>query len=204
MLNSILFYGKTALTDSYKENQSMSHKYKPGEDQVPHFVTITVVEWIDIFSREIYKEIFLECLRYCIIHKGLKVHAWVIMTNHVHLIISSQGNKIADIVRDLKKFTSREIIDMIAYIPNESRRDWMLSIFRFTGSRKKNDSTYQLWQFGYHPVELSSNKMLGQRLKYIHENPVKSGLVWEPCHYKYSSAVDYFGDGKGLLEIEIL
>lgn len=81
----------------------MSSKYKVGESAIPHFVTFTVVGWIDVFSRERYKELFTESLKYCIEHKGLVLHAWVIMTNHVHLIISSDTNKLEHIVRDIKK-----------------------------------------------------------------------------------------------------
>jgi putative transposase len=87
----------------------MSGKYKVGEDAISHFVTFTVVGWIDVFSREQYKELFLESLKYCQENKNMIIHAWVIMTNHVHLIISSKSNKIEFIVRDLKKYTSKQI-----------------------------------------------------------------------------------------------
>jgi len=43
-----------------------------------------------------------------------------------------------------------------------------------------------------------------QRLDYLHENPVRSGLVWEPSHYKYSSAIDYYTDQHGLLPVQHL
>lgn len=78
----------------------MSSKYKVGEDAIAHFVTFSVVGWVDVFSRESYKEIFVNSLKHCQENKGLKLHAWVIMTNHVHLIISSETNKQEDIVRD--------------------------------------------------------------------------------------------------------
>jgi putative transposase len=81
----------------------MSSKYKIGEDAIAHFVTFTVVGWVDVFSREQYKEIFVKSLQYCQQQKGLVLHAWVIMTNHVYLIISSNTNKLEHIVRDLKK-----------------------------------------------------------------------------------------------------
>ncbi len=78
----------------------MSGKYKVGENEVPHFVTFTVVGWIDVFSREAYKETIIESFQYCIDNKGMLLHAWVIMPNHIHLILSSKSNKIKDIVRD--------------------------------------------------------------------------------------------------------
>ena len=93
----------------------MSGKYKVGEDAIPHFVTFTVVGWIDVFSREQYKELFVESLKYCQENKGLELHAWVIMTNHVHLIMSSNTNKIEHIVRDVKKYTGKQIIKAHGY-----------------------------------------------------------------------------------------
>ena len=182
----------------------MSSKYKVGEDAIPHFVTFTVVGWIDVFSRECYKEIFVNSLGYCEEHKGMELHAWIIMTNHVHLIMSSQINKIEHIVRDIKKFTSKQIIKAIQEHPGESRKEWMLNIFSFTGRHNNDNKDFQFWKQDYHPIELNNNEKLKQRLDYLHENPVRAGLVWEPWHYKYSSAIDYYTNEHGLLKIEHL
>jgi putative transposase len=182
----------------------MSSKYKVGEDATPHFVTFTVVGWIDVFSRELYKEILVSSLTYCIESKGMILHAWVIMTNHVHLIISSQTNKIEYIVRDMKKYTSKQIIKAIQENSTESRKEWMLNIFGYTGRHNNSNKDFQFWRQDYHPVELSSTERLKQRIDYLHENPVRSGLVWEPWHYKFSSAIDYYTKEPGLIAIERL
>ena len=182
----------------------MSSKYKVGEDAIAHFVTFAVVGWIDVFSREQYKEIFVNSLQYCQQHKGLTLHAWVIMTNHVHLIISSNTNKIEDIVRDLKKYTSKQIIKAIQENPTESRKEWMLNLFSFAGKNNNNNKDHQFWKQDYHPIELNSAEKSKERLDYLHQNPVRSGLVWEPWHYKFSSAIDYYTNEHGLLKIEHL
>lgn len=91
----------------------MSSKYKPGEDIIPHFVTFTVVGWVDVFSREYYKEIIVNSLAYCQQNKGLILHAWVVMTNHVHLIISTKTNTISNLVRDIKKFNSKKYLKLL-------------------------------------------------------------------------------------------
>jgi putative transposase len=182
----------------------MSSKYKVGEDAIPHFVTFSVVGWIDVFSREQYKELFIESLKYCQENKGMVLHAWVIMTNHVHLIISSNSNKIEYIVRDLKKYTSKQIIKAIQENNMESRKEWMLNIFSYTGKNNNNNKEFQFWKQDYHPIELNSAEKIKQRLDYLHENPVRSGLVWEPWHYKYSSAIDYYTNEHGLLKVELL
>jgi putative transposase len=182
----------------------MSSKYKVGEDTIPHFVTFSVVGWIDVFSREQYKELLIESLKYCQENKGMVLHAWVIMTNHVHLIISSNSNKIEYIVRDLKKYTSKQIIKAIQENNSESRKEWMLNIFSYTGKNNNNNKEFQFWKQDYHPIELNTAEKIKQRLDYLHENPVRSGLVWDPWHYKYSSAINYYTNEHGLLKIELL
>jgi putative transposase len=178
----------------------MSSKYKVMEDAVPHCVTFTVVGWVDVFSRVLYKDMIVESLRYCQEQKGMELHAWVIMTNHVHLIISSKENKLADVVRDFKKYTSKHIVKAIEKNVKESRREWMLSLFCYAGRNNSNNKEIQFWKQDYHPVVLDTFEKYEQRMQYLHENPVRSGLVWEAWHYKYSSALDFYKGEKGLLK----
>ena len=181
----------------------MATRYRFGDNENPHFVTFATVNWIDVFSRERYKEIVVESLKFCIEKKGLVVHAWVIMTNHIHLIIScTEGFKQADVLRDFKKFTAKTIIEEIEKNEEESRKDWMVWMFKRAGARNPNSKTYQFWQQDNHPIELGSLAMMQQKLDYLHENPVKAGIVNEPWHYKYSSGIDYYEDLKGLVPIE--
>lgn len=82
------------------------HGFKIQNQEGLHFITITVVGWVDVFTRTQYKDIIIESLKYCVSSKGLKLYAYVIMTNHLHLIVStSEGNELSDILRDFKKFT---------------------------------------------------------------------------------------------------
>lgn len=124
----------------------MSSKYKPGDDAIAHFVTFAVVGWVDVFSRECYKEILINSLKYCQENKGLKLHAWVIMTNHVHLIVSSDTHKIEHIVRDLKKYSSKQIILAIQENTSESRKEWMLNLFGYAGKNNNNNTNFQFWK----------------------------------------------------------
>ena len=169
-----------------------------------YFATMTVVDWIDIFIRPKYKHIILDSFSYCQREKGLKIHAWVLMSNHLHAIIRSEGAlPVSDIVRDFKKFTSKEVLKELAKDPLESRRDWMLSHFRFAGNCDKKATNYRFWQDGYHPELIYSYDFFLQKLEYIHNNPVKQEIVCKPEEYLYSSAIDYAGE-KGLLEIDII
>ena len=183
----------------------MSVKYKTGDDQLPHFITFSVVDWIDVLTRNEYKDILVESLKYCIREKGMRLNAWVIMTNHVHLIMSSKaGFKISDILRDLKKYTSKQIVKTIKESLIESRKVWMLYMFERAAKRNSNNKDFQFWQHDNHPIELSTPGMLKERVDYLHENPVKAGIVSEPHHYVYGSAVDYYTNQQGRIMIEHL
>ncbi len=178
--------------------------YKIRNQNAIHFVTFAVVKWVDVFTRKEYKDILLESLKHCQREKGLIIYAWVIMSNHVHFILSAKENfELSSILRDFKKHTSFKIRELIENNFYESRKEWMLNIFREAGLKNRRNMNYQFWRQDNKPIELDTNKMSEQRLNYIHENPVKEGIVDQPYHYLYSSACDYAGM-KGLLDIDFL
>ncbi|WP_423147163.1 REP-associated tyrosine transposase [Rubrolithibacter danxiaensis] len=179
----------------------MSSKYKIKDQTKLYFVSVSVVNWLDVFIRNEYKEILLDSLRYCQTTKGLEIYAWCIMTSHVHLIIGTSGNKMEDILRDFKSFTSGSLKNAIREHPTESRKEWLIWMMERAGKKNSNNTGYQFWQQGNHPIELWDNYMVEQKLEYLHANPVVAGFVDVPEAYLYSSARDYSG-GKGLLEIK--
>jgi putative transposase len=114
----------------------MSTAYKFYDPDGLYFVSFATVEWIDVFTRPDYCNIVLESFEYCQENKGLNIHAWCIMSNHLHLIISRKGNnELAGIIRDLKKFTAVKILKEIELSGIESRKNWMLWIFKSAGTK---------------------------------------------------------------------
>ena len=184
----------------------MSIKYKFSDPDGLYFVTFAVVGWIDVFTRVIYKDLLLDSFRYCIKEKGLAIHGYVIMSNHVHLIISRKGNQqLSAIMRDLKKFSSVNILKEIISNSEESRKEWMLYLFAQAGQKNNNNTHYQFWQQDNHPIELDAHRIIfDQKLDYIHQNPVKAGWVTEAAAYVYSSASNYEEKGGVLEEVEVL
>jgi putative transposase len=108
-----------------------------------------------------------------------------------------------NIVRDLKKYTSKQIIKSIQENNSESKKEWMLNLFSNAGKNINNNKEYQFWKQDFHPIALNTAEKIKQRLGYLHENPTRSGLVWEPWRYKYSSAIDYYTYQHGLLKVEL-
>ena len=160
---------------------------------------------MDVFTRKNYRDIVLDSIRHCQKEKGLSVHAWCIMSNHLHLVISAKNNDLSDILRDFKKFTSKQIIATIEANQHESRGEWMLRIFREQGEQNIRNKTYQFWRQDNQPQELYSAAFIFQKINYIHNNPVEAGIVDKPEEYLYSSARDYFHTRKcGLLDVVFL
>ena len=178
----------------------MSEGYKIRDQTLPHFITFTVVDWIDVFTRQTYRDIVIDSLDYCIQNKGMILFGYVIMSNHIQMIIQSQEATLSDLIRDFKKFTAKSILEKIQNSP-ESRREWMLERFKLATESHSRNKNYQLWQYGNHPEEVYSNKFMWTKLDYIHLNPVRAGIVEKASHYVYSSASYYVSDS-GLLKIE--
>lgn len=179
----------------------MSNKYKFLDQSKLYFVTFTVVYWMDIFIRNEYRDLLVDNLRHCQKEKGLEIYAWVIMTSHVHLIIGKGKENMEDILRDLKSYSSKQLKRAIQNHPCESRKEWILWMLERAGKMNSQNKHFQFWIQDNHPVELFDNKIMEQKLEYIHKNPVEAGFVDKAEEYLYSSARDYCGI-KGLLDIK--
>lgn len=173
--------------------------YQIKEQDKLYFITLQVVDWIDVFTRECYRKIIVENLCYCIDHKGLEIYAWVIMSNHIHLIIKSEKEELSSIIRDFKSYTSKIILNEIQE-SHESRKEWMMRQFKSATLRHKRNAKYQFWSHDNHAEYLFSYKFIEQKLNYIHNNPVRAGIVIKAEAYKYSSAMDY-ADESGMIPV---
>ncbi len=169
------------------------NRYKIIHPELPHFVTLTVLHWIPVFTRPDTVNILLDSLRF-LSREGLKVYAWVVLENHCHLVLQSQALD-RDIAR-VKSFSARKIIQYLS----ERHICQILDQLAFYKKAHKGDRAYQFWQEGVHPELIQNDAMMRQKIDYIHQNPVKRGYVDEAEHWRYSSARDYAGQS-GLLEI---
>jgi len=176
------------------------NKISPG---YIYYLTLTIVEWIDLFTRPVYKHLIVDSLNYCIANKGLRVYCWCLMSNHLHLIAGVDDEEsLSDVLRDFKKFTNKALIDTIK-TGTESRRDWLLNLFWYAGKNNMKIRNYKVWKDGNDAKEIHMTAFLEEKMAYIHNNPVKGELVGNPEDYLYSSARDYAGE-KGLVNIEFV
>ena len=177
-----------------------SSKYFIRNPEETYYLTSTVVDWVDVFTRPVYKQIIVDSLRFCQDKKGLIIYGWVLMSNHLHLLAQAQESQnLANIIRDFKRFTANQIIEAIQE-ENESRREWLLHKFEWNAKYKSSHEHYQFWQAGNHSKECFSFEFMEQKLHYLHQNPVRAAIVTYPDEYLHSSASNYTQQ-KGLLDV---
>lgn len=165
----------------------MSELRKTTPDDL-YFVTLSIVGWIDLFAREIYKDIVISNLKYCQEKERLGIFAYVIMSNHLHLVCQRRDEDLKELLGRFKGYTSKLFLKEIGTNVQESRKEWLLELFRQYTKGNMQNSTFHIWDYTDHPIALYSNKVIEQKIHYIHQNPVRAGLVTEAQYYKYSSA----------------
>ena len=112
----------------------MRSRYKIAELESPHFITCTVVGWLPVFTRARYLDIITASLCFCRQQKGLRLHAYVILDNHLHLVVSSDN--LSQVIRDFKRHTAKEILA----VARQEDKQWLLKQFEFFKSGHKGDS----------------------------------------------------------------
>ena len=170
-------------------------RYKIYEPSQPHFVTCTILHWIPIFTNQDSVSIVIDSLKYLQKSDNLKIYAYVILENHLHLVV--QSNDLAKTMAKFKRYTAIEIIKLL----KSKNVSTILEQLAFYKKAHKKDREYQLWQEGIQPKQIISHKMMKEKIEYIHLNTVKRGYIDNPAHWRYSSARDYEGIS-GLIDIE--
>jgi putative transposase len=177
-----------ALAAYYFPNiKPMSEKYKIYKGGL-YFITLTVVGWIDIFTRREYADEVVQNLNYCSKHKGLQIYSYCLMPSHLHMICSVEDGNLSGVLRDFKSYTAKRILAKIENNPTESRKEWLLYLFRYFKQHNTHNKEFQFWQQHNHPIDLTDTPMLQQKIDYIEQNPVVGGLVTDAVYYTFSSA----------------
>jgi len=162
-------------------------RYRVVKPNAPHFLTVTVVNWLPVFASRPVAQFLLDSLRFLQEQQRIILYAYVILENHAHLV--AEADDLSKEIGDFKSWTARAIIDWLdarqATNVLEQLAAWKLS--------HKTDRDYQLWQEGSHPQLIQGEAMMRQKIEYIHNNPVKRGYVDKPTDWRYSSARNYAG-----------
>ncbi len=170
-------------------------RYKIHESMHPYFVTCTILHWLPLFTRKESVQIVIDCLKFLQKKDNLKLYAYVILENHLHLVV--QSDDIEKSIKAFKQYTAKELLGLL----KKENVKTILDQLKFYKKAHHKATEYQVWEEGYQPKLIQTDAMMVSKINYIHQNPVKRGYVDKTVHWRYSSARDYEGM-KGLLEIE--
>ncbi len=174
-------WGRLTMPRSYRATHDANYAY---------FITCSVVDWLPLFEDQAYRKIILDSLAYLRENKAVKLNAFVVMSTHLHTVLWPHGGvNISDVLRDLKRHTSRAI----SREATRQAHDKYLRAFAAarTTFRSGRGSDHQVWQEGSHPEAIYDGDFARQKIEYIHNNPVKAGLVGKAEEWPYSSARAY-------------
>jgi len=169
-------------------------RYKIYDNSYPHFVTLTLVRWLPLFSQPKIVQICLDSLNYFQQNENFKLYSWVFLENHIHLVV--QSPTLGKSLGRFKSFTARKIID---YLKAENQNTVLTDLY-WGKIHNKETLDFQLWQEGIHPEQISNREMMIQKITYTHLNPVKRGYVDIDRDWRYSSARNYCGED-GLIPV---
>lgn len=168
------------------------------DENKPHFLTFTTIEWIDVFTKPEYFQSLLESLKYCQKELRLLVCGYVFMTNHLHMIgQAKKGYRLSNIVQSYKSFTTKEIKKMIL----KDSRKYINGLIK-SSFYKKSENAFQVWQEYNYPEVIITEEFFLEKLNYIHNNPVKKEYVNNPQDWKYSSAGFCLNGDTSLMDID--
>jgi putative transposase len=170
-----------------------------------YFLTLNIVDKIDLFVRPAYKQVIADTLNNLIRAQGHHLYSWCLMSSHLHLVLRTKdGSAPAYFERDFKKFTTPALLKTIE-MEMDFRREWMLQRFEEYGKSLRLLEKYHLWQNCSGPLRIENDqpRLLMDRIAHVHENPVREAIVDQPEAYLFSSARDYAGI-RGLVAVKVV
>jgi REP element-mobilizing transposase RayT len=176
----------------------MRSRYRIVDSEGIYFLTSTIIEWIPALIGDEVCGMLVDSLDFCRKNKGLRLYAYVVMDNHLHLI--AEAPELGEVMQSFKRHTARELLALA----EKGHKEWLLNQFAHYRKRYKESSQHQVWQEGVHPQLIQGDDMLRQKFAYLHENPVRRGYVDVPEHWRYSSARNYVLEDDSVLEIDRL
>ena len=174
-LSIILLDKSTAI---FENNSMTRNRYKVYEKEYPYLVTCTIVNWLDLLKPEKAKIILIDSLRFLRKEKAIKIFAYVIMHNHLHLIVSSD-----DLSKNICRFKSYTAKQIINHYKNTGK-DNIIKTLSTANPEYRSDCEHQFWQEGFCPKQIMSLDIFQQKIDYIHLNPVRMGYVDSPEKWK--------------------
>jgi len=160
------------------------------------FVTTTFVDLKSLLLNDSYYRLIIDSLNFMQRRGDFALIAYCIMPTHLHLVLQVSGEKnISDIMRDFKKYTSFRIRKRLE---NDGHHGIVESL------RLPPDSSqvFKVWMDRFDDLLITNEETLRAKVEYIHQNPVRAGLVEREIEWPYSSARNYHLNDHSLMEVK--
>ncbi len=166
--------------------------------ETDYFVTTTVINHARVFTEEKYCDILIQNIKHYRQKYQFKILGYVIMPSHFHWIVEVEPARgtISDVMRDIKKYSAWDIMDAL----KQSGEIDLLRMFK-AEAKYISDQRRKFWMKRFDDQVVRNAGMLRTKLEYIHDNPVKAGLVSSAEEYKYSSARNYIFNDHSVLQV---
>jgi len=175
--------------------------YSPGQLQ---FVTTSTYRRVPLFLSERFRRGFVETLRRLRQEMGFLLLGWVLMPEHFHLLLKPEPAEATSLI--LKRLKEEAATHILQTLREHRQYPWcgkMLAQLRLPPT-VHDESHYRVWQRRFYPFNVYSEKKRLEKLNYMHNNPVKHGLVKEPGDWPWSSWRFYFLQDGSVLEMDRL
>ena len=158
------------------------------------FVTTTFNDWMPLFINDNYYLLVIDSLKFCLNKYKAEIIAYVLMPNHIHLVLFYTDKiDLSGFMRDFKKYTSSKIRQQLF----KEGREKELEELRYI----RYGQMFKIWKDRFDAVVIRNKNVLVTKMKYIHNNPVKKGLVEREKDWKYSSSSFYLTGKEGIIPI---
>jgi len=179
----------------------MTTEWRPDFDPSNlYFITTTAVQHLHLFCRDVTKRLLVDTLDCMRLRGRFKLYAFVIMPNHIHLIIQcSADDPFANVMRDYKKQVADRLIRQLQAEDNQPALTLLASLVA-----RPERQQYVVWEEGYLAKTAYSAKFVDQKMSYIHNNPCQPhwNLAKSPDAYLWSSARFYLSDARAIIPID--
>ena len=158
----------------------MAHRYLISQDSPVLYITLVTNDRLPVFQTDQMKEVLCRAIDEAR-KKWFLLFAYVIMLNHLHLLTSRPSTN-CDLLRVLKGLTARRVIDYL------KEKNYSSSLKKLQHQERERNYRYSLWQTEKNVLPVFSEEFFMEKLNYIHQNPVRAGLVKRTTDYLWSSA----------------
>ncbi len=167
-----------------------------------YFLTFTVLDWRSVFISERYTNLVYKWFDYMKENYGNKIHGYVIMPNHIHLLVkvTERSQQVPKLIQNAKRFLAYEIVKYL----KEDGNNYLLNCFK-AKAKTSHRAKHKVFKDGYDSLIIQSRKFFLEKLNYIHKNPCveRWNLAKNPEDYPYSSAANYIM-GSGVYPVEVM